>query len=127
MQCSLIGDYPNTYTFTKALAEQIIQIEGAGLPIAIVRPSIVSAAYKEPSPGWIDVLNGPTGLILIIVTKCYNNFKHITSFVGLIASGGKGFIRIFKRKNENYVTDLIPVDIPINLMIALAWDVAINK
>lgn len=36
----LLGKFPNTYTYTKALAEQLVQTEGAGLPICIVRPSI---------------------------------------------------------------------------------------
>lgn len=43
-------------------------------------------------------------------------------FVGLLAGGGKGFIRIFKRRKEDLVTDLIPVDFSINLMIAAAWE-----
>jgi len=36
----LIGKRPNTYTFTKALAEHMLMKEGNNLPIAIVRPSI---------------------------------------------------------------------------------------
>ena len=47
----VIGDKPNTYTFTKALAENILAVEGKGLPIAIIRPSIVAAAWREPFPG----------------------------------------------------------------------------
>lgn len=37
---SLIGCRPNTYTFTKALAESMLEIEAKSLPVAIVRPSI---------------------------------------------------------------------------------------
>ena len=44
----LISPMPNTYTFTKKLAESLIVSEGEGLPIAIVRPSIVTATWKEP-------------------------------------------------------------------------------
>ena len=68
------------------MAEQLVQDEGAGLPICIVRPSIVVSTWKvhfewekkcdihvyqesnnlkEPVPGWVDNLNGPTGLFLI--------------------------------------------------------------
>ena len=57
----LIGKCPNTYTYTKALAEQVLEIEREEVPLVIVRPSIVTAASKEPQPGWIDNLNGPTG------------------------------------------------------------------
>lgn len=46
----LIGDKPNTYTYTKQLAESLLLKEGAELPLAIVRPSIVGAAWKEPIP-----------------------------------------------------------------------------
>lgn len=37
---SLIGKRPNTYTFTKALTEQMLLKEAGNLPVAIVRPSI---------------------------------------------------------------------------------------
>ena len=57
----LIGQFPNTYTFTKGLTEYMLQEEGGGIPMAIVRPSIVTAALQEPMPGWVDNLNGPTG------------------------------------------------------------------
>ena len=46
----LLKDKPNTYTYTKQLAEWILLTEGAGLPIAVVRPSIVGATWKEPFP-----------------------------------------------------------------------------
>ena len=47
----VIGERPNTYTFTKALAENVLASEGAGLPISIIRPSIVAASWKEPFAG----------------------------------------------------------------------------
>lgn len=37
---SVLGDWPNTYSFTKALAEDMVKEEAKGLPIAILRPSI---------------------------------------------------------------------------------------
>ena len=46
-----IGSKPNTYTFAKALAENLVQSEAKNLPIAIIRPSIVTASWQEPSPG----------------------------------------------------------------------------
>lgn len=61
MTPELIGKCPNTYTYTKALAEQVLEIEKEKIPLVIVRPSIVTAALKEPQPGWMDNLNGPTG------------------------------------------------------------------
>lgn len=46
----LIGERPNTYTYTKALAEYLVQQEAGDLNVAIVRPSIVGASWKEPFP-----------------------------------------------------------------------------
>lgn len=49
---------PNTYTFTKALAEQIISDYQNDLPIVLFRPSIVISSMKEPFPGWLgDMIN----------------------------------------------------------------------
>ena len=59
--CRLVGNCPNTYAYTKAFAEQLLRQEHGQIPVAIVRPTIVTAAMKEPLPGWIDNLNGPTG------------------------------------------------------------------
>ncbi|KFM65961.1 putative fatty acyl-CoA reductase, partial [Stegodyphus mimosarum] len=101
----LIGDRPNTYTFTKALAENLLVDECGSLPVAIVRPSIVSAAWKEPYPGWIDNLNGPAGIIV---------------------AGGKGVLRTMIIHGE-VTADIIPVDVVVNLMIAVAWYTATQR
>jgi Male sterility protein len=37
---SIIGDHPNTYTFSKALAEYVVDSEMDSIPTAIVRPPI---------------------------------------------------------------------------------------
>ncbi len=55
---------PNTYTFTKGLAEQVAIDFQHRLPIIIFRPSIVISAMEEPIPGWVDNFNGPIGLLL---------------------------------------------------------------
>lgn len=55
---------PNTYTFTKGLAEQVAIEFQHRLPIIIFRPSIVISAMDEPIPGWIDNFNGPVGLLV---------------------------------------------------------------
>jgi len=46
----LVGNKPNTYTYTKHLGETLLTTEGAGMPLAIVRPSIVTASWMEPIP-----------------------------------------------------------------------------
>ncbi|XP_026326297.1 fatty acyl-CoA reductase wat-like, partial [Hyposmocoma kahamanoa] len=40
MTPSILKDWPNTYTFTKAVAEEIVRTMGAHLPICVVRPGI---------------------------------------------------------------------------------------
>ncbi|GAB0087091.1 Fatty acyl-CoA reductase [Sergentomyia squamirostris] len=54
---------PNTYTFTKSLAEQIMNEYSRKLPIVIFRPSIVAPSVKEPLAGWVDNFNGITGML----------------------------------------------------------------
>ncbi|XP_026282586.2 putative fatty acyl-CoA reductase CG5065 isoform X1 [Frankliniella occidentalis] len=102
MTSKILGNRPNTYTLTKAMAETSVAKEVGSLPVAIVRPSIVTAALREPLPGWVDNMNGPTGL-----------------FVG----AGKGVLRTLYC-HRDMVADLIPVDICINLLIAVAWKTA---
>lgn len=64
LEKKLMGQHPNTYTLTKGFAEQIVATKSVGLPaVAIVRPSIVCAAFQEPFPGWVDNICGITGEI----------------------------------------------------------------
>uniref|UniRef100_A0ACB8EAZ6 Cyclin-dependent kinase inhibitor far1 n=1 Tax=Sphaerodactylus townsendi TaxID=933632 RepID=A0ACB8EAZ6_9SAUR len=101
----LIGDWPNTYTFTKALTEYLVQQEKGGLNVAIVRPSIVGASWQEPFPGWIDNFNGTSGFLI---------------------AAGKGIIRTVKC-NLEAVADIIPVDVAINLILAAGWYTAVHN
>ncbi|MCB9558603.1 MAG: AMP-binding protein [Deltaproteobacteria bacterium] len=43
--------WPNIYTYTKSLAEQLVAAED-GIVKTIVRPAIVESALKFPFPGW---------------------------------------------------------------------------
>nr|XP_032525856.1 putative fatty acyl-CoA reductase CG5065 [Danaus plexippus plexippus] len=95
---SLQGEHPNPYTLTKALAESIVYSH-TNLPVCIVRPSIVTAAYQEPFPGWIDNIYGVTGIIMEISRGTYRS----------------GYCR------ERYVVDLVPVDMVVNSCILAAW------
>ncbi|KAK0166940.1 hypothetical protein PV327_004406 [Microctonus hyperodae] len=101
----LIAGRPNTYTFTKALTEAMLQGESGSLPVAIVRPSIVLSSLREPVAGWVDNLNGPNGII---------------------AAAGKGFFRTMLCQ-EDAVADFVPVDVVINLMICAAWKTATHR
>ncbi|XP_051778737.1 fatty acyl-CoA reductase 1 isoform X2 [Erpetoichthys calabaricus] len=101
----LIGDRPNTYTYTKALAEHVVQQECGNLNVAIIRPSIVGASWKEPFPGWIDNFNGPSGIFI---------------------AAGKGILRTMRASN-NAVADLVPVDVVVNTTLAAAWYSGVHR
>ena len=51
---ALIAGHPNTYTFTKCCAEGLINEFRAevDIPTSVVRPSIITPAWREPYPGW---------------------------------------------------------------------------
>ncbi|MGH7162491.1 MAG: SDR family oxidoreductase, partial [Planctomycetota bacterium] len=49
--------WPNIYTFTKSLGESLIQSRGSGLPVAVVRPSIVESSTQTPFRGWNEGIN----------------------------------------------------------------------
>lgn len=76
----ILGKYPNTYTFTKNLTEQILKTEIGAIPVCIVRPTIIGGAWKEPFPGWVDsisaagafYLSGGLGLMKITIINKYN-------------------------------------------------------
>lgn len=56
--------HPNTYTFTKQLAENLIKRELANYPAGIIRPSVVYGTYKSPMPGWVgSANNGHIGFV----------------------------------------------------------------
>src|SRR5437016_6049660 len=79
--------WPNTYTFTKSLAESLIAKHGAGLPIAIVRPSIVETSVAKPFRGWNEGINTSASLSYLLGTS----FRQLPS-------------------NERKRLDIIPVD-----------------
>ncbi|XP_023160221.1 fatty acyl-CoA reductase wat-like [Drosophila hydei] len=97
----LLGKWPNTYTFTKAVAEDVVQIYSEQLPVGVFRPGIVISTYREPVSGWIDNFYGPTGAI---------------------AGAGTGLLRTL-RCNPKAIANMVPVDLCVNSMIAASWDI----
>ena len=53
--------WPNTYTYTKSIGEQILA--GSGQPYTIVRPAIVESSYEFPFKGWNEGINTSAPLI----------------------------------------------------------------
>ncbi|XP_022167367.1 fatty acyl-CoA reductase wat-like isoform X2 [Myzus persicae] len=96
----IIEDWPNTYTFTKAVTENMILTNGNRLPISIFRPSIIGCTHSEPEPGWLENMNGPTGLVTAAVV---------------------GFLRTAPNIGSK-ITDIIPADYTVNALISVMWD-----
>ncbi|XP_051862046.1 putative fatty acyl-CoA reductase CG5065 isoform X1 [Drosophila albomicans] len=88
----LLKPHPNTYTYSKRLAEILVRDHYETMPVIIARPSIVSPSAYEPVPGWVDNLNGPTGLMV---------------------GAGKGVIRSMLI-DTRHKSEVIPVDYAIN-------------
>ena len=62
---SYIGSYPNTYTFTKSLAEKQLVKTKDHVNVVIWRPSIIGSGLQDPFPGWTDTLSAAGGLALL--------------------------------------------------------------
>jgi long-chain acyl-CoA synthetase len=80
--------WPNTYTFTKSLAESLIEKRAADLAVVVVRPSIVESSLSEPFRGWNEGVNTSGPLSYLLGTY----FRQLPS-------------------NERKCLDLIPVDL----------------
>uniref|UniRef100_A0A0A9XS04 Fatty acyl-CoA reductase n=1 Tax=Lygus hesperus TaxID=30085 RepID=A0A0A9XS04_LYGHE len=104
-QPSILGSFPNAYVFSKLLAENLITSERGNIPVAIVRPTIVMGALKSPMPGWVDNVNNGAA--------------------GFIAGAGRGVFRSIHGDGSK-VADIVPCDQFANLLVACAWDVAMN-
>ncbi|XP_065173081.1 putative fatty acyl-CoA reductase CG5065 [Atheta coriaria] len=96
----ILGEWPNTYAFTKALSEGLINDELGKLPVILLRPSVVIPVWKDPLPGWTDNINGPTGLLI---------------------GAGKGVIRTMYCNSSGYA-DYLPVDIAVNGVLVASCD-----
>ncbi|XP_067618349.1 fatty acyl-CoA reductase wat-like [Eurosta solidaginis] len=99
---ALCKEYRNTYTYTKALAEEAVLSEGRSLPISVFRPAIVIQTYNEPLPGWIGNLHGPSAILY---------------------ASGRGVLRVMFMKAYQRA-HLVPADYCANLMLAIGWETA---
>ncbi|HEY0467234.1 MAG TPA: AMP-binding protein, partial [Polyangiaceae bacterium] len=64
MERAQFWGFPNTYTYTKAIGEQIAA--SSGLPFTIVRPAVVESTSHFPFPGWNEGVNTSAPLIFIV-------------------------------------------------------------
>ena len=90
----------DVYTFTKAMAEQVLVRHRGDTPVLVLRPSIIESALSEPEPGWLDGFRMLDPLIV-----AYGR-ERLPDFPG----------------NPNGILDVVPVDVVVNaLLAAIPW------
>ena len=85
----------DTYTFTKAMGEQLFARHRGDVPGLILRPSVIESALRTPSPGWIDGFRMLDPLIVGYARR------QLTAFPG----------------NPEAVLDVVPVDAVVNALL----------
>lgn len=86
--------WPNLYTYTKSLGEQLVAME-EGIVRTIVRPSIVESSKSYPFPGWNEGFTTTAPLIFLVLK-------------------GHSLIPV----NDKLILDITPVDLVAGTMLA---------
>mmetsp|Transcript_10027 Transcript_10027/g.16866 ORF Transcript_10027/g.16866 Transcript_10027/m.16866 type:complete len:285 (-) Transcript_10027:2256-3110(-) len=93
LESELIGDYPNTYTFTKSLAEKKLLRSLDHVKCVLLRPAIIACSMSEPFPGWTDTISAAGGLTTLIglgainLLRCFGEFPLDIIPVDLVSNG----------------------------------------
>ncbi|KAL5579886.1 hypothetical protein UlMin_012328 [Ulmus minor] len=94
-----VHGWPNTYVFTKAMGEMLLEHLKENTNVIIVRPTIVTSTFKEPFSGWVE---------------------GIRTIDSLAVGYGKGKLTCFLGDLKATV-DLIPADFVVNaIAVAMA-------
>ncbi len=88
--------WPNTYSYTKSLGEQLVLAHRDALNVTVVRPAVIESALRDPFPGWNQGVNTSAPLTYL---------------------AGRGY-RFYPAKAE-LVLDVIPVDLAAHAMIPI--------
>ncbi|KAL9997248.1 putative oxidoreductase [Helianthus debilis subsp. tardiflorus] len=98
--------WQDTYVFTKAMGEMMIDKMRGDIPVVIIRPSVIESTYKEPFPGWMEGNRMMDPIVLYY---------------------GKGQLSGFL-VDPNGVLDVVPADMVVNAtMAAMAKHMANGK
>jgi long-chain acyl-CoA synthetase len=96
--------WPNTYSYTKSLGEQLVLAAKDDLAVTVVRPSVIEGALRDPMPGWNQGVN--TSAPLTYMT-------------------GRGYRSIPAQRK--LVLDVIPVDLAAHAMIPILAALLIRR
>eukprot|EP00268_Persea_americana_P011331 TRINITY_DN14801_c0_g1_i2.p1 TRINITY_DN14801_c0_g1~~TRINITY_DN14801_c0_g1_i2.p1 ORF type:complete len:364 (+),score=73.62 TRINITY_DN14801_c0_g1_i2:83-1174(+) len=91
-----IYGWQDTYAFTKAMGEMLIDDMRGEIPVLIIRPSVIESTIREPFPGWMEGNRMMDPIIL------YYGKGQLTGFL----ADPKGVI------------DVVPVDMVVNATMA---------
>ncbi len=100
---SAFWGWPNIYTYTKSLGEQLVAAE-TGMVRSIVRPSIVESALSYPFPGWNEGFTTTAPIIFLVL---------------------KGQTQI--PANDKLILDITPVDQVASVMLAVSAQACIEQ
>ncbi|XP_037036763.1 fatty acyl-CoA reductase wat-like isoform X2 [Bradysia coprophila] len=100
----IIHPWPNTYTFTKAITELMVRKYEKHFKITVIKPSIVTATFREPIPGWASNFSGANGV-----------------FAGIVG----GVLRCFKIQKDIAI-DMVYGDYVVNGALAAGHDISIG-
>ena len=90
--------FPDAYAYTKALGDVALGEMANGIPVSIVRPSIIESAFAQPVPGWL------------------RGFRMAEP---VIISYARGLLKEFPGVPEGTI-DVIPVDFVVAAISAIA-------
>ncbi len=85
--------WPNTYSYTKSLGEQLVFAARDSLAVTVVRPAVIETSISDPFPGWNQGVNTSAPLLYL---------------------SGRGY-RFYPARAE-LVLDVIPVDLAAHAM-----------
>ncbi|KAL9428312.1 hypothetical protein AB3S75_030325 [Citrus x aurantiifolia] len=88
--------WQDTYVFTKAMGEMVIDNMRGDIPVVIIRPSVIESTCKEPFPGWMEGNRMMDPIIL------YYGKGQLTGFL----------------VDPNGILDVVPADMVVNATLA---------
>ncbi|MGC1343179.1 MAG: AMP-binding protein, partial [Candidatus Binataceae bacterium] len=103
-QRALKWGWPNTYSYTKSLGEQLVLAARDELNVTVVRPAVIESAIADPFPGWNQGVNTSAPLTYL---------------------AGRGY-RFYPAKAE-LVLYVIPVDLTAHAMIPILGALLIKR
>ncbi|XP_043693367.1 fatty acyl-CoA reductase 2, chloroplastic-like [Telopea speciosissima] len=88
--------WQDTYVFTKAMGEMLIDDQRGEIPVVVIRPSVIESTCSEPFPGWMEGNRMMDPIVL------YYGKGQLTGFLA----------------DPNGVLDVVPADMVVNAILA---------